>query len=79
MTLSCSFVLVLLDCSDDQKLARLGSSISWQNALMVAMLLGGVRISHDDAVKIPDYLLTGEIPVKPAMPPYSFWEKPPAA
>ena len=63
-------------------LARLGSSISRQNALMIAMLLapyGGVQISHDDAVKIPGYLLTGAIPVMPAMPPYSLWEEPPAA
>jgi molybdenum storage protein len=63
-------------------LARLGSSISRQNALMVAMLLaphGGVQISHDDAVKIPGYLMTGAIPVMPAMPPYGLWEDPPAA
>jgi molybdenum storage protein len=63
-------------------LARLGSSISRQNALMVAMLLaphGGVQISHDDAVKIPGYLMTGAIPVMPAMPPYGLWEDLPAA
>ena len=62
-------------------LARLGASIARQNALMVSMLLaphGGVQISHDDAVKIPGYLLTGAIPVMPAMPPYSLWEEPPA-
>lgn len=62
-------------------LARLGASISEQNALMVAMLLapyGGVKIGHDDAVKIPGYLLIGAIPVMPAMPPYSLWEEPPA-
>jgi molybdenum storage protein len=59
-------------------LASLGSSISRQNALMVAMLLaphGGVQISHDDAVKIPGYLMTGSIPVMPAMPPYGLWEE----
>lgn len=62
-------------------LASLGSSISRQNALMIALLLapnGGVQISHDDAVKIPGYLLTGAIPVMPAMPPYGLWEEPPA-
>jgi len=62
-------------------LASLGSSISRQNALMVAMLLaphGGVQISHDDAVKIPGYLMTGSIPVMPAMPPYGLWEEPSA-
>lgn len=62
-------------------LARLGSSISEQNALMLSMLLapyGGVKIGHDDAVKIPSYLMVGAIPVMPAMPPYSLWEEPPA-
>jgi molybdenum storage protein len=61
-------------------LARLGSSISEQNALMLSMLLapyGGVKIGHDDAVKIPGYLMVGAIPVMPAMPPYSLWEGPP--
>ena len=62
-------------------LARLGASIARQNALMIALLLapyGGVQISHDDVVKIPGYLLSGAIPVMPAMPPYSLWEEPPA-
>lgn len=62
-------------------LARLGASISRQNALMLSILLaphGGVQISHDDAVKIPGYLLIGAIPVMSAMPPYSLWEEPPA-
>lgn len=62
-------------------LAKLGSSVSEQNALMLSMLLapfGGVKISHDDATKIPGYLMVGSIPVMPAMPPYSLWEEPPA-
>lgn len=62
-------------------LARLGSSISRQNALMISLLLapyGGVQITHDNAVKIPGYLLTGAIPVMPAMPPYGLWEELPA-
>ncbi|MGD2078844.1 MAG: uridine kinase [Chloroflexota bacterium] len=62
-------------------LARLGASIAEQNALMLSMLLapyGGVKIGHDDAVKIPGYLMVGAIPVMPAMPPYSLWEEPPA-
>jgi molybdenum storage protein len=62
-------------------LASLGSSISRQNALMLSLLLapfGGVQISHDDAVKIPGYLLSGAIPVMPAMPPYGLWAEPPA-
>src|SRR5690606_35110845 len=40
-------------------LAKLGSSISEQNALMVSMLLApyaGVKIGNDDLVKLPSYL-----------------------
>jgi molybdenum storage protein len=62
-------------------LAELGSSISEQNALMLATLLaphGGVRISHADLVKMPSYLRIGIIPVMHAMPPYKLWEQPPA-
>ncbi len=61
-------------------LAKLGASISEQNALMVAMLLapyGGVKIGHDDLVKLPSYLALGSIPVMHAMPPYGLWERPP--
>lgn len=61
-------------------LARLGSSISEQNALMISMLLaphGGVKILHEDAVKLPGYLMLGSIPVMPGMPPYDLWEAPP--
>jgi molybdenum storage protein len=62
-------------------LAKLGASISEQNALMIALLLaphGGVKIGHDDLVKMPSYLALGAIPVMHAMPPYGFWELPPA-
>ena len=62
-------------------LSKLGSSISEQNALMLSLLLapyGGVKIGHDDAAKIPGYLMVGSIPVMPGMPPYSLWEEPPA-
>jgi molybdenum storage protein len=62
-------------------LAKLGSSISEQNALMIALLLapyGGVKIGHDDLVKLPVYLQMGDIPVMHAMPPYGLWEEPPA-
>jgi molybdenum storage protein len=62
-------------------LAKLGSSISEQNALMVSLLLaphGGVKIGHDDVVKLPAYLSIGVIPVMHAMPPYSLWEEPAA-
>jgi molybdenum storage protein len=60
-------------------LAVLGSSISEQNALMISILLapyGGVKISHDDLVKMPSYLALGAIPVMHAMPPYGLWEEP---
>jgi molybdenum storage protein len=60
-------------------LAKLGSSISEQNALMLSLLLaphGGIKIGNDDLVKLPAYLLLGVIPVMHAMPPFSFWEEP---
>jgi molybdenum storage protein len=61
-------------------LAKLGASISEQNALMISLLLaphGGIKIGHDDVVKLPSYLELGTIPVMHAMPPYGFWETPP--
>ena len=61
-------------------LAKLGASISEQNALMISLLLaphGGIKISHDDIVKLPSYLSLGSIPVMHAMPPYGMWETPP--
>jgi len=60
-------------------LARLGSSISEQNALMISLLLapyGGIKIGLDDLVKLPAYLALGSIPVMHAMPPYGLWEEP---
>lgn len=62
-------------------LARLGSSISEQNALMIAILLsrhGGVKIGHDDLPKLPNYIMMGGLPVTHAMPPYGLFEIPPA-
>ncbi len=62
-------------------LAKLGSSISEQNALMISLLLaphGGLKIGHDDVPKLPAYLALGAIPVMHAMPPYGLWEEPPA-
>jgi molybdenum storage protein len=62
-------------------LAKLGASISEQNALMISLLLaphGGIKIGHDDVVKLPAYLALGAIPVMHAMPPYSLWEQPAA-
>ncbi len=60
-------------------LAKLGASISEQNALIISLLLaphGGIKIGHDDMVKLPAYLALGSIPVMHAMPPYGFWEEP---
>jgi molybdenum storage protein len=62
-------------------LAKLGSSISEQNALMLSILLaphGGIKIGHDDVVKLPAYMALGSIPVMHAMPPYGLWEEPAA-
>jgi len=59
-------------------LAHLGASISEQNALMVSLFLapyGGVKIGHDDVVKLPAYMALGAIPVMHAMPPYGLWEE----
>jgi molybdenum storage protein len=60
-------------------LAKLGTSISEQNALMISILLtphGGVKIGHDDVVQLPAFLALGVIPVMHAMPPYGLWEEP---
>ncbi len=60
-------------------LAKLGASISEQNALMISLLLaphGGVKIGHDEVVQLPAYLALGIIPVMHAMPPYGLWEEP---
>ncbi len=62
-------------------LAKLGSSISEQNALMVAILLsqrGGIKIAHDDLSKLPNYMMPGILPVTHAMPPYGLFERPPS-
>lgn len=62
-------------------LAKLGSAISEQNALMIAILLshhGGVKIGHDDLHKLPNYFAMGGLPVTHAMPPYGLFETPPA-
>ncbi|HBY96421.1 MAG: hypothetical protein M5U01_13105 [Ardenticatenaceae bacterium] len=62
-------------------LARLGSSISEQNSLMVSFLLsqrGGIKIGHDDLPKLATYMALGSIPVVHAMPPYGLFERPPA-
>ena len=63
-------------------IAKFGSTISQQNALMVAMMLapwGGVEIDQDDIVKLPGYFAQGGIPVTHAMPPYDYFALPPGA
>lgn len=57
-------------------IARFGSMISDQNALMIAILLspwGGIKISHSDIVKLPTYFAEGIIPVMHGMPPYDYF------
>ena len=63
-------------------IAKFGTTISEQNALMVAMLLGpwgGIAIEQDDIVKLPGYFAQGCIPVTYAMPPYDYFALPPGA
>lgn len=60
-------------------IAKFGSSISEQNALLVAMLLtpwGGIKIGHDDVVKLYTYFSQGCIPVMHGMPPYDYFALP---
>lgn len=62
-------------------IAKFGSSISEQNALLLAMLLsawGGVKIGHDDIVKLPNYFVENCIPVMHGMPPYDYFAIHPA-
>jgi len=57
-------------------IAKFGSMISEQNALMIATLLspwGGVKISHADIVKLPTYFSDNIIPVMHGMPPYDYF------
>jgi len=61
-------------------LAKFGSSISEQNALLVTMLLaqhGGIKIGHDEIVKLTSYFVQGCIPVMHGMPPYDYFAIPP--
>jgi len=62
-------------------LAKFGNSISEQNALLVSMLLapfGGIKIGHDEIVKLTNYFVQGCIPVMHGMPPYDYFAIPPA-
>lgn len=58
-------------------LARLGQSISEQNALIITTLLsqyGGLKVGHDDIPKLGAYFAQGCIPVIHGMPPYGYFE-----
>lgn len=58
-------------------LAKLGQSVSEQNALMLAMLLnphGGIKIGNDDLAKLGSYFAQNCIPIIHGMPPYGYWE-----
>src|SRR5512136_439024 len=60
-------------------ISKFGSSISEQNALLVATLLspwGGVKIGHDEILKLPNYFAQGCIPVMHGMPPYDYYALP---
>jgi molybdenum storage protein len=63
-------------------IAKFGSTISEQNALLVSMLLGpwgGITIAHDDLLKLPNYYVQGCIPVTAGMPPYDLFALPHAS
>lgn len=62
-------------------IAKFGSSISEQNALLISMLLapwGGIKIGHAEIVKLPNYFAQGCIPITHGMPPYDYFAIPPA-
>jgi len=57
-------------------IAKFGSMVSDQNALMIATLLspwGGIKVAHSDIVKLPTYFAEGIIPVMAGMPPYDYF------
>jgi len=61
-------------------IARFASTISEQNALLIATLLApwdGIRIHQDDILKLPTYYSQGCIPVTQGMPPYDYFALPP--
>jgi len=60
-------------------IAKFGSSISEQNALLVSTLLsswGGIKIGHDEVIKLYTYFAQGCIPVMHGMPPYDYFALP---
>ena len=62
-------------------IAKFGSSVSEQNALLVSTLLspwGGIKIGHDELMKLPTYYVQDCIPVLHGMPPYDYFAIPAA-
>jgi molybdenum storage protein len=62
-------------------IARFASTISEQNAILVATMLApwnGIRIHQDDILNLPSYLSLDCIPVTHGMPPYDYFALPPA-
>lgn len=60
-------------------IAKFGSSVSEQNALLVATLLapwGGIKIGHDEVTKLSNYFAQDCIPVMHGMPPYDYFALP---
>ena len=61
-------------------IAAFGSSVSRQNALLLATLPadhGGIEIDQDAIMKLPNYFAQGCVPVTQGMPPYDFFAIPP--
>lgn len=61
-------------------IAKFGSAISEQNALLLSMLLtqwGGICIDEDEIIRLSTYFAEGCIPVMQGMPPYDFFSIPP--
>jgi molybdenum storage protein len=62
-------------------IAKMGAAISRQNARMLHMLLakhGGVHLTDEQFELIPLCLGAGCLPILHSMPPYEYWERPPA-
>jgi molybdenum storage protein len=62
-------------------IAKFGSSVSEQNALLIATLLspwGGIKVGHDEVIKLSTYFAQDCIPVMHGMPPYDYFALPTA-
>ena len=60
-------------------IAKFGSSVSEQNALLVSTLLssfGGIKIGHDEVIKLSTYFAQDCLPVMHGMPPYDYFALP---